>query len=367
MLRRRAPPYPTAGNHVMTQDVVNIGDREIGPGRAPYIVAEMSGNHNGDIGRALALVDAAKASGADAVKLQTYTADTITLDVDGPGFRVEGGLWDRRRLYDLYVEAHTPWAWHETLFQHARDVGIQIFSSPFDFSAVDLLQSLDAPAYKIASFELVDIPLIRRCAQSGKPLVMSTGLATEDEIALAVSEARAAGASGLILLHCTSAYPAPLSSMNLLTLPHLAGKFDVCAGLSDHTMGTAASVAAVALGACFIEKHFCLSRAEGGVDSAFSLEPDELARLVVDCRAAAEALGEIRYGPTPAEISSRDHRRSLYIAEDVAAGDLLTPKNVRSVRPGFGLTPRHLDAVLGKRAVRSAAKGTPLSWDLISD
>ncbi|MFD1192565.1 MULTISPECIES: pseudaminic acid synthase [Phenylobacterium] len=351
----------------MTKDAVKIGDREIGPGRPPYVVAEMSGNHNGDIGRAIALIDAAKASGADAVKLQTYTADTITLDVDGPGFRVEGGLWDGRRLYDLYVEAHTPWAWHEALFRHARDIGIQIFSSPFDFTAVDLLESLDAPAYKIASFELVDIPLIRRCAATGKPLVMSTGLATEEEIGDAVAAAKDAGASGLILLHCTSAYPAPMSSMNLVTLPHLAAKFDVLAGLSDHTMGTAASVAAVALGACFIEKHFCLSRAEGGVDSAFSLEPDELARLVADCRAAAEALGEIRYGPTPAEISSRDHRRSLYIAEDVAAGEVLTAQNVRSVRPGFGMAPKHLDAVLGKRASRAAPKGTPLAWDLIAD
>lgn len=351
----------------MSKDAVRIGDREIGPGRPPYIVAEMSGNHNGDIGRAIALIDAARASGADAVKLQTYTAETITLDVDGPGFRVEGGLWDGRRLFDLYVEAHTPWAWHETLFRHARDVGIQIFSSPFDFSAVDLLEGLEAPAYKIASFELVDIPLIRRCAQTGKPLVMSTGLATEDEIADAVAAAREAGASGLILLHCTSAYPAPMSSMNLVTLPHLAARFDVLAGLSDHTMGTAASVAAVALGACFIEKHFCLSRDEGGVDSAFSLEPDELARLVADCRAAAEALGEIRYGPTPAEVSSRDHRRSLYIAEDVVAGEVLTPRNVRSVRPGFGLAPKQLEAVLGKLAARAAPKGTPLTWDLIVD
>jgi N-acetylneuraminate synthase len=351
----------------MSNDTLKIGDREIGPGHPPFIVAEMSGNHNGDIGRAIALIDAAKASGADAVKLQTYTADTITLDVDGPGFRVEGGLWDGRRLYDLYLEAHTPWAWHEALFRRARDIGIQIFSSPFDFTAVDLLESLDAPAYKIASFELVDIPLIRRCAQTGKPLVMSTGLATEDEIGDAVAAARDAGARDVILLHCTSAYPAPFSSMNLLTLPHLAATFGVQAGLSDHTMGTAASVAAVALGACFIEKHFCLSRAEGGVDSAFSLEPDELARLVADCRAAAEALGEVRYGPTPAEVSSRDHRRSLYIAEDVAAGQVLTRENVRSVRPGFGLAPKYFDSVIGKRASRAMSKGTPLAWNAIED
>jgi len=351
----------------MSNDTVKIGDREIGPGHPPFILAEMSGNHNGDIGRAIALIDAAKASGADAVKLQTYTADTITLDVDGPGFRVKGGLWNGRRLYDLYLEAHTPWAWHEALFQRARDSGIQIFSSPFDFTAVDLLESLDAPAYKIASFELVDIPLIRRCAQTGKPLVMSTGLATEDEIGDAVAAARDAGARDVILLHCTSAYPAPFSSMNLLTLPHLAATFGVQAGLSDHTMGTAASVAAVALGACFIEKHFCLSRAEGGVDSAFSLEPDELARLVADCRAAAEALGEVRYGPTPAEVSSRDHRRSLYIAEDVAAGQVLTRENVRSVRPGFGLAPKYFDSVIGKRASRAMSKGTPLAWNAIED
>ena len=351
----------------MPNDTLKIGDREIGPGHPPFIVAEMSGNHNGDIGRAIALIDAAKASGADAVKLQTYTADTITLDVDGPGFRVEGGLWDGRRLYDLYLEAHTPWAWHEALFRRARDIGIQIFSSPFDSTAVDLLESLDAPAYKIASFELVDIPLIRRCAQTGKPLVMSTGLASEDEIGDAVAAAKDAGARSVILLHCTSAYPAPMSSMNLLTLPHLAATFGVQVGLSDHTMGTAASVAAVALGACFIEKHFCLSRAEGGVDSAFSLEPDELARLVADCRAAAEALGEVRYGPTPAEISSRDHRRSLYIAEDVTAGQVLTRENVRSVRPGFGLAPKYFDSIIGKRASRAMPKGTPLAWNTIED
>lgn len=349
----------------MSSEHVSIGGREIGPGRAPYIVAEMSGNHNGDIGRAKALIDAARAAGADAVKLQTYTADTITLDVDGPGFRVQGGLWDGRRLYDLYTEAHTPWAWHRPLFDHARAIGIEIFSSPFDATAVELLESLDAPAYKIASFELVDIPLIRRCARTGRPLIMSTGLATEAEIADAVDAARSEGDGGLILLHCTSAYPAPMASMNLVTLPHLARRFDVIAGLSDHSMGTAASVAAVALGACFIEKHFTLSRAEGGVDSAFSLEPDELERLVRDCRDAAEALGQVRYGPTEAEISSRDHRRSLYITADVAAGEPLTEANVRSVRPGFGLAPKHLDAVLGRRAAKPLARGTPLDWDLL--
>jgi N-acetylneuraminate synthase len=309
----------------MSEPYVIIAGRKIGPGQPPYIVAEMSGNHNGDIGRALALIDAAKAAGADAVKLQTYTADTITIDHDGPEFRVHGGLWDGRRLYELYQEAYTPWEWHQ----------------------------------------LIDLPLIELCAQSGKPLILSTGLASPQEITEAVGAARRAGDGGVIVLHCTSAYPAPVSDMNLRTLQHLAQQHGVVVGLSDHTMGVAASVAAVALGACFIEKHFTLDRAEGGVDSDYSLEPHELERLVVECRDAWLALGAVRYDEVPSEASSRDHRRSLYVVADVAQGELLTPANVRSIRPGYGLPPKHLPEVLNKRASRTLTRGEPLDWSMV--
>jgi N-acetylneuraminate synthase len=350
----------------MSKPYVTIAGREIGAGRPPYIVAEMSGNHNGDIGRALALIGAAKAAGADAVKLQTYTADTITIDHDGPEFRVHGGLWDGRRLYELYQEAHTPWDWHPRLFEHARSVGIDIFSSPFDPTAVELLESLGAPAFKIASFELIDIPLIEQCARTGKPLIMSTGLASPHEIAEAVEAAHSAGAGGVILLHCTSAYPAPASDMNLRTLQHLADQHPVVVGLSDHTLGVTVSVAAVALGACFIEKHFTLSRAEGGVDSDFSLEPHELERLVKESREAWEALGVVRYDEVLSEAASRDHRRSLYVVADIAAGEPITAANVRSIRPGHGLPPKHLPEVLNKRARRDLARGSPLDWSMFS-
>lgn len=349
----------------MSEPCVTIAGRKIGPGQPPYIVAEMSGNHNGDIGRALALIDAAKAAGADAVKLQTYTADTITLDHDGPGFRVHGGLWDGRRLYELYEEAHTPWDWHPRLFEHARAIGIQIFSSPFDPTAVELLTKLDAPAYKIASFELIDLPLIELCARTGKPLILSTGLASPQEIAEAIEAARRAGSGGVIVLHCTSAYPAPASEMNLRTLQHLAEQHGVAVGLSDHTLGVAASVAAVALGACFIEKHFTLSRAEGGVDSEFSLEPHELERLVTECRDAWLALGSVRYDDVPSEATNRNHRRSLYVVADVAEGELLTPANVRSIRPGHGLPPKHLPQVLNRPASRALKRGAPLDWSMV--
>jgi pseudaminic acid synthase len=345
---------------------VTIAGRRIGPDQPPYVVAELSGNHNGDIGRALALIDAARAAGADAVKLQTYTADTITIDHDGPEFRVQGGLWDGRRLYELYQEAHTPWDWHGRLFEHARSIGIEIFSSPFDPTAVELLETLGAPAYKIASFELIDLPLIEICARTGKPLIMSTGLASPQEITEAVQAARDAGDGGIILLHCTSAYPAPVCDMNLRTLQHLADQHGVVVGLSDHTLGLAASVAAVALGACFIEKHFTLSRAEGGVDSGFSLEPHELERLVRESREAWSALGEVRYDEVPSEAASRDHRRSLYVVADVAAGEPLTPANVRSIRPGHGLPPKHLPDVLGRNASRDLERGSPLDWSMLS-
>nr|WP_211114402.1 pseudaminic acid synthase [Azospirillum rugosum] len=326
------------------------------------MIAELSGNHNGELARALALVDAAKAAGADAVKLQTYTADTITIDHDGPGFRLEGGLWQGRTLHDLYREAHTPWDWHEPLFAHARSIGLSIFSSPFDDTAVELLERLDAPAFKIASFELNDSALIRRAARSGKPLIVSTGLATLGEVAEAVE---AAGDVPLVLLHCVSGYPTPPEDCNLRTIPHLADAFGVAVGLSDHTHGVAVPVAAAALGAVVIEKHFTLSRAEGGVDSAFSLEPAEFKAMADSVRTAWAALGRVHYGVEPSEAGGRDYRRSLYVVADVPAGASLTAENVRSIRPGFGMEPKHLPAVLGRRAARDLKRGAPLRWDML--
>jgi pseudaminic acid synthase len=347
-------------------DPIAIAGRLIGPNEPPYVIAEMSGNHNGDLGRALALIDAAKAAGADAVKLQTLTADTITIDHDGPGFVIEGGLWHGRRLHELYQEAHTPWDWHPRLFARAREIGITIFSSPFDPTAVEFLEKLDAPAFKVASFEIVDTPLIARMAQTGKPLIISTGLASPEDITDAVSAAREAGGLQIILLHCTSGYPTPASQMHLRTMPDLAAAHGTLVGLSDHTMGTAVAVAAVALGACVIEKHFTLARADGGVDSAFSLEPDELARLVADCRDAWAALGTVHYEEVEAEAAGRDHRRSLYVVADVRKGEVLTAENVRSIRPGHGMAPKHLNEVLGKPAARDLKRGEPLAWDQIA-
>ncbi len=345
---------------------IAIAGRLIGPDQPPYVIAEMSGNHNGDIGRALALIDAAKAAGADAVKLQTLTADTITIDHDGPGFVIEGGLWHGRRLYELYQEAHTPWDWHQRLFDHAHAVGITIFSSPFDPTAVAFLEELGAPAFKVASFEIVDTPLVACMARSGKPLIISTGLASPEDIADAVSAAREAGGREIILLHCTSGYPTPASQMHLRTMPDLAKAHGTLVGLSDHTMGTAVAVAAVALGACVIEKHFTLARADGGVDSAFSLEPEELTRLVADCRDAWSALGTVHYEEVEAEAAGRDHRRSLYVVADVNKGEPLTAENIRSIRPGHGMAPKHLYEVLGRPAARDLKRGEPLAWELIA-
>jgi pseudaminic acid synthase len=345
---------------------IAIAGRMIGPGHPPYVIAEMSGNHNGDIGRAFALIEAAKAAGADAVKLQTYTADTITIDHEGPGFIVEGGLWHGRKLHELYGEAHTPWEWHPALFERAREIGITLFSSPFDPTAVEFLEELGAPAFKVASFEIVDTPLIACMARSGKPLIISTGLASPQDIAEAVAAAREAGGREIILLHCTSGYPTPASQMHLRTMPDLAQAHGTLVGLSDHTMGTAVAVAAVALGACVIEKHFTLARADGGVDSAFSLEPDELARLVADCRDAWSALGSVHYEEVEAEKSGRDLRRSLYVVANVKAGEPLTPENVRSIRPGHGMAPKHLHDVLGRKAARDLKRGEPLAWDQIA-
>jgi N-acetylneuraminate synthase len=344
---------------------IAIAGRPIGPGHPPYVIAEMSGNHNGQIDRAFALIEAAKAARADAVKLQTYTADTITIDHDGPGFVIEGGLWNGRKLHELYQEAHTPWHWHPALFEKAREVGITLFSSPFEPTAVAFLEGLDAPAYKVASFEIVDTPLIAAMAATGKPLIVSTGLASPEDIADAVAAARGAGDGGIVLLHCTSGYPTPASQMHLRTMGDLAARHGALVGLSDHTMGTAVAVAAVALGACVIEKHFTLARADGGPDAAFSLEPGELARLTRDCRDAWEALGDVRYEEVEAEAAARDHRRSLYVVADVRRGEPLTPANVRSIRPGHGLAPKHLAAILGRPAARDLKRGEPLDWAML--
>ncbi|RIV39673.1 pseudaminic acid synthase [Micromonospora radicis] len=346
---------------------LKIGPQLVGTGEHPFVVAEMSGNHNGDLSRALAIVDAVAASGAHALKLQTYRPDTITIDVDAPAFRISGGheLWGGENLYRLYERAHTPYEWHAPIFERAREHGLTVFSSPFDASAVELLESLDAPAYKIASSELVDLPLIELVAATGKPLVLSTGMATLAEIDAAVRTARAAGAAGIVLLACTAAYPAPPADSNLRRIPVLADAFGLPVGLSDHTPGIGVPVASVALGACFIEKHITLDRADGGVDADFSLDPTELAALVVESERAHAALGGSAVGPTSAEREGLRFRRSLYVVTDVRAGDEVTAANVRSIRPAGGLPPVEIGRVLGRRFTADVPRGTPLSWDLI--
>jgi len=343
----------------------NVGERPIGAGCAPLLVAEISGNHNGSLERALALIDAAEAAGADAVKFQTYTADSITLDHEGEAFVMGEGLWRGRRLYDLYAEASTPYAWHGALFERARLKGLIPFSSPFDAEAVALLEELDCPAFKIASFELVDLPLIRRAAASGRPLIMSTGMAGLGEIEEALAAARSAGAREIALLHCVSSYPAPAADSNLLSLTTLAAAFGVPVGLSDHTEGSAVAVAAVALGACLIEKHFTLDRRDGGPDAAFSLEPLEFKRLTDDCRTAYAALGRPERALRASEAVNQGLRRSLYFVEAVKAGDVIEARHVRSIRPGGGLAPKHLDEVLGRRARLDRPRGAPVSWSVI--
>lgn len=345
---------------------VCIAGRPIGPDHPPYIVGEMSGNHNSDLDRAFALLDAAKAAGVDAVKMQSYTPDTITLDHDGPEFRIRNGLWAGRTLYDLYREAHTPWEWHRPLFERAQALGITLFSSPFDATAIDLLESLGAPAYKIASFECIDLPLIERAAATGKPLIISTGMASADEISEAVAAARGAGCRELILLHCVSGYPTPPEESNLRAISRLAAAFETVVGLSDHTLGTAVAVGAVALGAAVIEKHFTLRRADGGPDAEFSLEPEELARLVADCRTAWSALGIATPGRASSEQGNIAFRRSLYAVTNIAAGETFTAENVRSIRPGHGLPPKAIRQVLGSRAARTIARGTALDWSMIA-
>lgn len=339
---------------------ITIAGRRIGPDHEPYVICELSGNHNGSLERALTMLEAAAATGADAIKIQSYTPDTITLDHDGPGFRVEGGLWDGRTLYDLYREAQTPFEWHEPLFRRARELGVTLFSTPFDESAVDLLEGLEAPAYKIASFEAVDLPLIEQVARTGKPMIISTGMANLAEIAAAVETARAGGCHELVLLHCVSSYPAPDEQSNVRTLPDLAERFGVVAGLSDHTMGSAVAVAAIALGGSVIEKHFTLRRADGGPDSAFSLEPAEFTALVEDCKRAWRALGRVSYDLQGCEQGSVVYRRSLYVVADIPEGGELTRANIRSIRPGFGLAPKLLPEVLGRRSARALKRGEPL-------
>ncbi len=342
--------------------------REIGTHRPPFIIAEMSGNHNQSLDRALAIVEAAAAAGAHGLKLQTYTADTMTLNLRHGEFFIAdpNSLWDGRSLYDLYQEAHTPWDWHKPIFDRAHELGLIAFSTPFDATSVDFLESLDVPCYKIASFEIIDLSLIKRVAQTGKPMIMSTGMASIAEIDDAVRTARENGCPNLVLLKCTSNYPASPENSNLVTLPHLRDLFDVQVGLSDHTMGIGAAIASVALGSTVIEKHFTLDRSEGGVDSAFSLEPDELKQLVIETERAAHSLGKISYGPTEAEKKSLQYRRSLYITKDLKAGDSLSEDNVRSIRPGNGLSPKYYDEMIGRSVCQSIPAGTPLQQDILN-
>lgn len=345
----------------------SIAGRRIGESEPPFVIAELSGNHNQSIDRALAIIDAAAKAGAHAVKLQTYTPDTMTINVRSEGFviRDEGSLWNGQDLYGLYQQAHTPWEWHKPVFEYARKLGLIPFSTPFDDSAVEFLESLDVPCYKIASFECTHLPLIRRVAQTGKPLVISLGMATIAEADECVRTARAAGAKEIVLLKCTSTYPALPKNTNLRTIPHLRQLFGCEVGLSDHTMGTGVAVASIALGATVIEKHLTLRRADGGVDSAFSLEPEEFARLTAETHAVWQALGDVHYGPTHDENASLKFRRSIYAVKEISAGEEITAMNVRIIRPGFGLPPKYWDRVQGRRVKKAVAAGTPISWDLL--
>lgn len=342
---------------------ISIAQRPIGRQHPPYIIAELSANHNGDLERAKQLIQIAKKAGVDAVKLQTYKPDTITLNSDREEFQIKGGLWDGYNLYKLYQWAHTPWEWHKPLFDYAKKQGITIFSSPFDKTAIDLLEDLNAPAYKIASCELIDLPLIRYAATTGKPLIISTGMGTLEEISEAVETARQAGCKELALLKCVSGYPAPPEEYNLNTLLDLEKRFNLVTGLSDHTLNNTTAITSVALGASIIEKHFTLNRADGGPDDSFSLEPEELKQLCRESTIAWQALGQINYQPVPSEQGTLKHRRSLYFVKAMAAGDVVTEHTVKSVRPARGLAPKHLDQVLGKRLKRSVEMNTPVSWD----
>ena len=351
----------------MNDPVISIAGREISRNHPPYIIAELSANHNGRLETAMKIIEEAARAGADAVKLQTYRPDTITLDSDADDFRIKGGLWDGRTLYELYEEAHMPWEWHKPLFDHAKKLGIPIFSSPFDTTAVDLLEDLNAPAYKIASFEAVDLPLIRYVASTGKPMIISTGMADAEEIEEAIAAAREGGCKELAILHCVSGYPAPAEDYNLRTIPDMIERFGLVTGLSDHTLDNTTAIASVVLGASLIEKHFTLDRNGGGPDDSFSLEPEDLSDLCRDSKTAWKALGQVDYGRKSSEQGYAQFRRSLYFVEDLKQGDIVRESSVRSVRPGFGVAPKYLDKVVGRRVRSSVAKNSPVSFDLLSD
>lgn len=344
---------------------ISIAGRPIGPAYSPYVIAELSANHNGKLETALRIIEEAKKAGADAVKLQTYKPDTITLNCDSEDFKIKGGLWDGRTLYDLYQEAHMPWDWHKLLFDRARELGITIFSSPFDNTAIDLLEDLNAPAYKIASFEAVDLPLIKYAASTGKPMIISTGMADAEEIAEAIEAAREGGCKELAVLHCVSGYPAPAEDYNLRTIPDMMERFGLVTGLSDHTLDNTTAIASVALGASIIEKHFTLDRSGGGPDDSFSLEPAELAALCQGAKTAWSSLGRVDYGRKSSEQGNVKFRRSLYFVKDMKAGDVIAEDCVRSVRPGFGLAPRYFDQLIGRKIRSDVLFATPVRWDLV--
>lgn len=351
----------------MKNNYIEIAGRKIGPDFKPYIIAELSANHNGSIEVALKTLEAAAKCGVDAIKIQSYTPDTMTISCDKEDFQIKGGLWDSYNLYDLYKWAQTPFEWHQPLFAKAKELGLTLFSTPFDESAVDLLESLDAPAYKIASFELTDLPLIKYVAQTGKPMIMSTGMANLAEIAEAIQTARESGCQDLVVLHCISAYPAPVEQSNLATIKDLAQRFDVISGLSDHTLGTAVAVTSVALGASIIEKHFTLDRNEKGPDSEFSIEPDELKTLVEESNIAFQAIGHAGYEIKPVEESNIKFRRSLYFVKNIEQGETITEQHIKRIRPGYGLPPKYLSKVIGKKANQTIERGTAVSWELITD
>lgn len=350
---------------MMNKNKLTIDGRSVGAGYKPYIVAEMSANHNGDLSAAFSIIDAAKVAGADAVKIQTYTPDKITLDAQTDDFLIKGGLWDGRTLYDLYQEAHTPWDWHKPLFDYANDISITIFSSPFDQTAVDLLEDLNAPAYKIASFEAIDLSLIRYAASTGKPIIISTGMADEEEIFEAIDAAQSSGCTDLAILHCVSGYPAPAEDYNLATISDMIEKFGLVTGLSDHTLDNTTAIASIALGASIIEKHFTLDRNGGGPDDSFSLEPSELTALCRDTKTAFTALGSIDYGRKSSELGNVKFRRSLYFVKDMRAGDVIMSDCIRSVRPGYGLPPKYFDAIVGIKVTKDVKKHTPVLMDVL--
>jgi len=350
-----------------TRPSIEIAGHKIGADHPPYVICELSANHNGSLDKALKMVDAAAGTGCDAIKLQTYTADTITLKSDDDAFRIKGGLWDGRTLYDLYEEAHTPWDWHKALFERAARHGITMFSSPFDPTAVDLLMDLNSPAFKIASFEVIDLPLIRYVASTGKPLIISTGMADDEEIEEAAQAARDGGCTQFTLLHCVSGYPAPAGDYNLATIPDMARRWGVPVGLSDHTLDNTTAIASVALGASVIEKHFTLDRFAGGPDDSFSLEPKEFTELCTGARTAWEAIGRVDYGRKSSELGNVTFRRSLYFVKDLAKGEVVTEGAVRSVRPGYGLAPKHADAIVGMRVTRAVKANTPTAWEALEE